>query len=144
MTINEKNTKCCVVNGNRCDKERLITVDEEICYTSQYLYLGAWFTETGKMNKAIELHETYSEKIVNKFSIFGAVNSQMPYMYKKVFEAAITSSLLYSSESWLTNNIKRIEKQYNKLLKCLLGVRKNTSINFCMLEAGIPPVKALI
>ena len=65
--------------------------------------------------------------------------------YKRVvFDAAVTSSLLYSTESWLSNNVKRIEKQYNQLVRCLLGVRKNTSINMCMLEAGIVPVRDLI
>ena len=69
----------------------------------------------------------------------------MPYIYKKrVFDAAVMSSLLYSCESWLTNNIKGIEKQYNRLIKCLLGVRKNTSPSLCMLEAGIVPVKDVV
>ena len=65
----------------------------------------------------------------------------MPFVYKKkVFDAAVTSTLLYSSESWLTNRIKSLERQYNMMVKCLLGVRKNTSINLCMVESGIPPV----
>lgn len=69
----------------------------------------------------------------------------MPFIYKRaVFDATVTSSLLYTSETWLTNNNKVIEQQYNKLIKCLLGVRRNTSINLCMVEAGIPPVQALI
>ena len=34
--------------------------------------------------------------------------------------------------------------QYNKLIKCLLGVRKNTSINLCMIESGIPPIQSII
>ena len=54
------------------------------------------------------------------------------------------TSLLYSAESWLTNKTKGIEKQYNKLIKCLLSVRKNTSINLCMVEAGIPPLYSVI
>lgn len=97
------------------------------------------------MDSVISLHESYSETIVNKFSIFCAANSQMPYsVKKKVFDAAVTSALLYSCESWIANNIKGIERQYNKLIKCLLGVRKNTSINLCMVEVGIPPVKDII
>ncbi len=53
----------------------------------------------------------------------------MPFDYKKkkkVFDAAVISALLYSCESWLHNNLKRVEKEYNKLIKCLMGVRKNT------------------
>ena len=145
MVINEKKTKFYVINGEAYDREQLKVADVGVNYAPRYLYLGAWFTDSGKMDKIVALHETHSETIVNKFAIFCAANSQMPYIYKKkVFDAAVTSSLLYSSESWLTNNIRGMEKQYNKLLKCLLGVRKNTSSNLCMLETGILPVKDLI
>ena len=69
----------------------------------------------------------------------------MPFTYKKlVFDAAITSSLLYSAESWFTDSIRPIENQYNQLVRCLLGVRKNTSIDLCLMEAAIPPVKHVI
>ena len=69
----------------------------------------------------------------------------MPFVYKKlVFDAAVTASLLYSSESWFTNNIKAIESQYNQLVRCLLGVRKNTSMNLCLLESGIPPIQHVL
>ena len=52
--------------------------------------------------------------------------------------------LMYSCESWLTSNIKVIEKQYNKIIRSLLGIRKITSPNLCMLEAGIVPIKEII
>ena len=69
----------------------------------------------------------------------------MPFRYKRlVFDAAVTSSLLYSCESWLTDNIKSITTQYNQLIRCLLGVRKNTCIDLCMIEAGIPPLQHVI
>ncbi len=63
---------------------------------------------------------------------------------EKVFDASVMSSLSYSSESWITSNIKGMEKQYNKLIKCLLGVRRNTSVNLCMLEAGIPSFNCIL
>ena len=114
-------------------------------YASEYRYLGAWFTDSGKSEAVVSRHETTGEAVVNKFSIFCATNTQMPFIYKKlVFDAAVMSSLLYSAESWLTNKTKSIEKQYNKLVKCLLGVRRNTSINLCMVEAGIPPLQSVI
>ena len=34
--------------------------------------------------------------------------------------------------------------KYNLLVKCLLGVRKNTSINLCFVESGIPPPQFVI
>ena len=140
MIINEKKTKLFVINGQECDRQSLLSGEVNVNYVSEYLYLGAWKSES-----AVARHVVASETIVNKFAIFCARNTQVPFIYKRiVFDAAVMSSLLYASESWLTNNIKGIEKQYNKLVKCLLGVRRNTSINLCMVEAGIPPVQAVI
>ena len=103
------------------------------------MYLGAWFSDSGKPADILALHEKSNQATVNKFSIFCAVNTQMPFIYKKlVFDAAVTASLLYSAESWLTDNIKPIKKQYDELVRCLLGVLKNTSIDLCLVESGIP------
>ena len=60
---------------------------------------------------------------MNKFSIFCASYTKMPFVYKKaVFESAMVSALLYRSESWFTNKTKMMEKQYNKHVKYLLEV----------------------
>lgn len=56
-------------------------------------------SQTGKMDDMIVLHEAQSETTVNKFTIFFAANSQMPYICEiKVFDSAVISSLSYSSE----------------------------------------------
>ena len=145
MMLNEKKTKFFVINHEKNDKLKLKVQGHDINYCQQYLYLGAWFTDTTKMDKVIELHEASGEMVVHKFAVFCASNTNMPYSFKrKVFDAAVTSALLYSTETWLTNKFKRIEKQYNKLIKCLLAVRKNTSINLCLIESGISPVQLVI
>ena len=141
MSINVKKTKFFVINGTEVDKIPLVVESTKICYSPNYGYLGAWFTDSGKISEVIALHERSNQATINKFSIFCAANSQMPFIYKKlVFDAAVTASLLYSAESWLTNNIKSIERQYNQLVRCLLGVRKNTTIDLCLIESGIPPL----
>ena len=145
MIINELKTKFYVVNSDLGDKEDLKVETVSVSYTDKYLYLGAWFTDSGKMKDIITMHEERNEAVINKFAIFCTANSEMPYVYKKrVFDAAVMSSLLYSCESWMTNNISGIEKQYKKLIRCLLGVRKNTSDKLCMLEAGIVPLRDII
>lgn len=145
MVINEKKTKFFVINGDEYDRQSLNSGGVQVQYCNQYLYLGAWFTDAARTNTVTALHHTASETIVNKFAIFCASNTLMPFVYKKkVFDAAVTSALLYSCESWFSNNLKSIEKQYNKLIKCLMGVRKNTSVNLCMIEAGIKPVNKLV
>ena len=141
MSVNVKKTKFFVINGDYTDKTPLNVNGTKICYSCSYLYLGAWFTDSGKISDVIALHEKANQATVNKFSIFCAANTQMPFVYKRlVFDAAVTSSLLYSAESWLTDKLKPIERQYNHLVRCLLGVRKNTSIDMCLIEAGIPPI----
>ena len=90
------------------------------------------------MESVLALHVTSSTPSVNKFAVFCAANTSMPFQYKlKVFNAALTASLLYSSESWLTLNMKCIEQLYIKLVKCLLGVRNTTPSLLCLVELGI-------
>ena len=69
----------------------------------------------------------------------------MPFVMKKaVFDAAVVSSITYSSETWLSNNIKSIEGKYNMMVRLLLSVRPKTPINLCLIEAGIEPLRHII
>ena len=93
----------------------------------------------------MKLHDTSNEATVNKFTIFCASNTEMPFTVKKqVFDAAMSGALLYSTETWFTNNPKRLQAQYNKSVRSLLGVRPNTSSDLCLLESGIHPVEDII
>ena len=145
MILNEKKSKFFVINGDDNDKLPFYSNNVEVQYCSKYLYLGAWFTDDGKTSSAISLHVAAMSALVNKFAIFCNANRDMPYLYKlRVFNAAVLSSLLYSSETWLTSNVKQVMSHYNQLVKCLLGVRKNTAINLCIVESGIPPMEFLL
>ena len=138
MVINEKKTNFFVINGSETDNEPFVSNGLSIQYCPRYLYLGAWFTDVGTMESVLALHETQCTLSINKFAVFCAANTTMPFQYKmKVFNAAITASLLYSSESWITPNVKCIEKLYNKLIKCLLGVRSTTPTSLCLVEIGL-------
>ncbi len=145
MVLNEKKTKLMVVRGTDEDRLPLTVRNIKIDCVHKYLYLGAWICDDAKMNTVLDLHETVNEMQLNKFAIFCAANNIMPYTYKrKVFDAAVTSALLYSSETWLTNNPRKIIVQYNRAVKNLLGVRKFTSPDMCLIESGIPPVLDVI
>lgn len=90
-------------------------------------------SQTRKMQEVGQLHATQGQSVVNEFAVFCAVNTEMPFYYKRrVFVAAVTVALLYSSETWLTNNCRTITRQYNLHVKCLLGARPNISINFVL------------
>ena len=145
MEINEKKTKFLVINNAQVDKLQLIVQGRVIDYCSTYLYLGAWFKDDGSSKSALMLHQPAHQEVVNKFAIFCAVNTEMPYRYKlMVMEAAASASLFYGSESWLVTNPNSVIRAYNQLVKCLLGVRANTSVNMCLTEAGIPTAKHVI
>ena len=145
MEINERKTKFFVINNEPVDKLQLIVQGRIIEYCSTYLYLGAWFKDDGSSKSAVMLHQPSHQEVVNKFAIFCAVNTEMPYRYKvMVMEAAASASLFYSSESWLVANPIGVIRAYNQLVKCLLGVRMNTSVNLCLTEAGIPTAKYIM
>ena len=134
MSFNEKKSKFFIINRGGNDKLPLYTNNVELQCFPKYLYLGAWFTDDGNVSSAISLHDTAMSDLVNKFAIFCNVNRDMPYLYKlRVFNAALLSSLLYSSETRLTSNVKRVMSHYNQLVKCLLGVKKNTPTNLCLM-----------
>ena len=138
MVINEKKTKFFVVNGNDNDRQPIHVRNITIEYTRKYLYLGGWFTDNAKIRSVLEEHEVESTRTINKFAIFCHTNTTMPYSYKvKVFKAALSASLLYSSESWFTMNVTSLERLYNRAVRCLLGVRNNTPIFLCLVEAGL-------
>jgi len=44
----------------------------------------------------------------------------------------------------ITTNPKILISQYNELVRCLLGVRKNTAINVCLVDSGISTVQFVI
>ena len=72
-------------------------------------------------------------------------NNDVPFHIKrKVFQAALMSSILYRYESWLNDNIKPIHKFYMWYIKQILGMKKNTCNDLRLIELGLPSVCALI
>ena len=93
----------------------------------------------------MQLHGGQGQSVVNKFAVFCAANTDMPFYYKRrVFDAAVASSLLYSTETWFNTNYTILTRQYSKIVKSMLGVRHNTSINLCCIESGIAPVHHMV
>ena len=80
-----------------------------------------------------------------KYLNFVRCNKLAPVKVKlKVFEACVTSTLLYNCEAFGKNVPKDLENYYFRLLKCALGVRANTPNNIVLIESGMLPVRALI
>ena len=70
MSVNVKKTKYFVINGTSADKIPLCVEGTKVCYSSQYLYLGAWFSDSGRPSDILALHEKSNQATVNKFLSF--------------------------------------------------------------------------
>ena len=145
MKVNELKTNLMVINGNSKDREEF-KVDEVIVkHAKSYIYLGSPFTEDANINNVIKIHAKSRVAHLNKFKIFCKNNETMPFRFKKqVLMAMIVSSLLYACESWLTNDVKEIERMYLSAIKALLGVRETTRSDTVLLESGMPLLSELI
>ena len=145
MSINEKKTKFMVINNELIDKEDIISGGITVKYCTSYIYLGAPITDDGKYTSAINIHADEKIKHVMKFYSFLNRNPELPFPFKKkIAEACVLSTILYASETWLTENFNKLENIYHKIIKALLGVRGTTCNDTCLFEAGMPSFKALI
>lgn len=149
MYLNEDKSKFFVINGNQSDKEPIQMVinnkPTEIKECLEYCYLGADITADGRVRTAVLKHAQQKAKHLNKFLMFMSKNADYPtFVKKKVLDACFSASLLYNCETWLGADTKRIDVMYMTAIKSFLGVRQTTANQLCLIDAGYPPLKALI
>lgn len=145
MVINQSKTKFFVISGNEADRESLVVEGLVIEHCDQYVYLGSPFTSDGRVSSAVKAHASAKMPHVLKFVSFINKNNDIPFIVKRrVFEAAIMSTLIYACESWIGADIKPVIKQYNWCLKHLLGVRRTTCNDICYVESGCHSLKDFI
>ena len=141
MVINADKTKFMVIHGDDSDKIPFSIGEVIMLHCTKYIYLGATFTADGSLLSSIREHVKDKQKHLNKLIIFFYKNQDMPFFVKKrVLDAAFTSALLYSCESWINVSLASVEKMYLSAIKSLLGVRKTTPNNLCLIELGYPPI----
>ena len=135
MKINKKKTKFFVINGCHTDCQTITIDDVEVNVCPKYVYLGSIFTSTGSVSDDIKSHADSKVCHILKFISFIKKNNDVPfYVKRKVFDAALMSSVLYGCESWLSGDLKPVMKLYHWGLKQLLGVRSTTCNDLCFLE----------
>ena len=84
MVVNEElKTKLMVINGSKKDREQFVMKTVTVKHTTKYIYLGSPFTEDGNVNTVMNIHLASKTSDLNKFKIFCAKNSTMPYRFKK-------------------------------------------------------------
>lgn len=145
MEINQSKTKFFVINGSETDSEPLVVDDLKVEHCDLYVYLGSPFSSDGSISSAVRAHARAKMPHVLKFVSFVNKNNDIPFFVKKrVFVAALMSSLLYGCESWIGADLKPMIKLYNWCLKKLLGVRKSTCNDVCYVESGYLPLPDIV
>ena len=145
MKINQSKTKFFVIGGNPGDSLPLNVDDLIIESCTSYTYLGSIFTSDGLVTSSVKAHAQNKMCQVLKFISFLKKNNDVPFVVKRrVFDAALMSSLLYGCESWLNADLRPMVKLYNWAIKQLLGVRMTTCNDLCYIEVGYPPLKDLV
>ena len=143
MSLNTKKTKFMVINHSKEDKVPIISRGFTVVYSSAYLYLGTFISDDGNYKTVLNLHMENKRKHVLKYVAFVDKNSDLPFcMKKKVAESCIFSSILYGCESWLCSSYGSMEMLYMGVLKSLLGVRKTTCSDLCLVESGFLSLSA--
>ena len=142
MKINEKKTKLLCVNVT--DPHPLSFDNMTIQCCERYVYLGNII-----MNEPVRVqvkeHIQSQAKNIRKFQSFLSKNQGAPYSVKrKVWLAALNSSVMYGAETWWCSDMKEVNGVYIKSLRDLLGVRTTTCTDLVYLESGEPSASALI
>ncbi|ELT94648.1 hypothetical protein CAPTEDRAFT_207491 [Capitella teleta] len=139
MMINQAKTQFIAINGAAEDWEPLKVDGVTIENCSSYTYLECSFTQDANLKNTI--NEQCSRKMchVIKFEVFIEQNRNAPFKVKeKVWSAALVFSILYGIESWLgLAAIKTANAMYMRSVRTLLGVRKTTTGELCLIEAGL-------
>ena len=146
MVINVSKTKFMVINGNVKDREPLVYGNIVVHNCDSYIYLGAVFTQDGSTETSVSEHLLSKQPHVLKFNAFITKHVYFPFCIKqqKVFDAALLSTILYSSAAWLGNSARNAQAAYYSAVKTLLGVRVTAANDLCLMELGIPSVVARV
>ena len=84
--------------------------DIVIEHCEKYTYLGSIFTADGSMNTVLTEHVKDKLKHLLKLIAFFQKNNDFTfYVKRKILEAAFLPTLLYGCESWLTDNVSKVE-----------------------------------
>ena len=100
-----------VINGSCSDKEPIAVQSLVIKHCDIYTYLGSPFTSDGSISSAIKVHAQEKMAHFHKFISFIEKNNDLPFIIKKrVFDACLSSAILYGCESWFNGDLKPVSR----------------------------------
>lgn len=145
MELNIDKSKFFVINGDGNDSHSFTLDLFTIQLCQSYIYLGCPITSDASIKNAISIHASIKNSVLMKFVNFIKCNNHFPFaVKKKVMDACLNSSILYSCEAWFKSDIRCINSIYMNALKCLLGVRQSTANFIALAEAGNIPLEFLV
>ena len=108
MKVNNEKTQFFVINGGAGDVEPFQVGEMIVEHCTSYIYLGSPFTSDGSVTSSVKLHAKNKLCHVLKFISFLKKNNDIPFIVKRrVFDAALLSSLVYGCESWVCADINQ-------------------------------------
>ena len=115
-------------------------------YSSSVTYLGSLFSDSGHIGADITQHALNKSKGVDiKLANFVTNNLCAPITVKyKVLNSCVTSSILYSCETWSACNLARIESLHRKAIKTCTQMKSKTPNDIVYVESGLPPLTCAI
>ena len=142
MEMHPAKSEYIVLNCN--DRNPFTVGNISISHTEKYVYLGSPIS-TKSIADQVQDHIRMKQGHINKFQSFVNRHENTPYAIKyKVLQAALNSALLYSCESWLTNNLRCVDTAVDTCIKSLLGVRNQIQSDIIHAETDIPTASAEI
>ncbi len=117
-----------------------------LTYCTNFIYLGATFSDNGTVFHDVNQHVKQREKTVYvKLANFIRNNQAAPITVKrKILSSCLNASLLYGSETWGGVSLRNVETLYRKAIKITFSMNGKTPNELIFLETGLTQLKAEI
>lgn len=134
MSINPDKTQFMTTEDD-CEP---MNVDElQVNNCSSYGYLGSPISMT-KIASQVEAHIKKKACDYYKFVSFLSKHHDVPFNVKHhVWKVAFLPSVLYGCETWLSQDLRRVETIYHASVKSLLGVKVSTPNDIVRVELAV-------
>ena len=150
LTLSEK--KCSKIHIGKTDSSchQLKVHENAMKNSNQERYLGDLISKDAKIKHTIEQRVSKGYGIVSEIN---TILEEIPLgkyrveMGLKLREAMLINAILFNSEAWHSvekEDIKKLEKIDEMLLRSLMGSHQKTPIEFLYLETGSLPIRYII
>ena len=122
----------------------------DIKRTTEYKFLGEWYTEKGNWDKSIEVRENKSKGIASQIKYYGdpyRVGNMSMQVRMQIFRSTAVQTIYHEIEAWskiTDKQIEKLEKIQKNILTTILELPSSTPYIGLLSEVGVWPVKHLV